>query len=125
MSDIFLFRLASRNVQWLGESQAMVASNIANANTPGYEAKRIAPFSMRDSGASFELAATNAAHISTSSDGAASFRALHTPSPETTLSGNSVNIEQQLVDLGNINRSHTMDVNIQRAFHQMLLASLK
>ncbi len=125
MFDMFIFRLASRNVQWLGESQSLVASNIANANTPGYRARQIAPFSMQDTGARFELAATNPQHISTSSVASAPFRTHETESPETTLSGNSVNLEQQMVELGNINRSHTMDVNIQRAFHQMLLASLK
>jgi flagellar basal body rod protein FlgB len=44
---------------------------------------------------------------------------------EQTLSGNTVNLEQQMINLGDVNRDYTMGSNIQRAFHQLLLSALK
>ena len=44
---------------------------------------------------------------------------------EQTLSGNTVNLEQQMITLGDVNRDYTMSANIRRAFHQLLLSALK
>jgi flagellar basal body rod protein FlgB len=44
---------------------------------------------------------------------------------EQTLSGNTVNLEQQMINLGEVNRDYTMSANIRRAFHQLLLSALK
>ncbi len=44
MEPIYLFDLASSQPRWLAIRQATVAQNIANANTPGYMAKEVAPF---------------------------------------------------------------------------------
>ena len=48
------------------------------------------------------------------------------PGPgEESLSGNTVNLEQQMINLGEVNRDYSMTANIRRAFHQLLLAALK
>ena len=44
MDPIFLQDLAARKTAWLAARQAVVAANVANANTPGFHAKDIAPF---------------------------------------------------------------------------------
>ena len=44
---------------------------------------------------------------------------------EQTLSGNTVNLEQQMINLGDVNRDYSMSANIRRAFHQLILAALK
>jgi flagellar basal body rod protein FlgB len=41
------------------------------------------------------------------------------------LSGNTVNIEQQMINLGDVNRDYTMNSDIRRVFHQLLLSALK
>jgi len=38
---------------------------------------------------------------------------------------NTVNLEQQMINLGDVNRDYTMSANIRRAFHQLLLSALK
>ena len=45
MNPIQLFELASRQAEWLSVRQQVVATNIANANTPKFLAKDITPFS--------------------------------------------------------------------------------
>jgi flagellar basal body rod protein FlgB len=52
-------------------------------------------------------------------------REVETDPAEQTLSGNTVNLEQQMIDLGEVTRDYTMGSNIRRAFHQLLLSALK
>ncbi len=44
MTAIHLFDIVSRSNQWLSVRQATIASNVANANTPGYKALDVEPF---------------------------------------------------------------------------------
>ena len=44
MEPVYLFDLASAQQHWLAVRQATVAENVANANTPGYVGKDVAPF---------------------------------------------------------------------------------
>ncbi|MGO9391343.1 flagellar basal body protein, partial [Rhodoblastus sp.] len=44
MQPLTLFSLASQNANWLATRQVTIASNVANANTPGYRAQDVAPF---------------------------------------------------------------------------------
>src|SRR4051794_27816387 len=39
-----LFDLAEKRLTWAAQRQAVLATNIANANTPGYQAKDVTPF---------------------------------------------------------------------------------
>jgi flagellar basal body rod protein FlgB len=41
------------------------------------------------------------------------------------VSGNTVNLERQISNLGDAHRNVLMSVNIRRAFHQLLLSALK
>jgi flagellar basal-body rod protein FlgB len=126
LSQIYLLQLASQQAKWLTARQALIADNIANANTPGYHAKDIQPFSEILDQAQIAMTATNPAHIVPASEELA---ATTTPSEsdtwETTVSGNSVSLEQEMMKEGDINRSYTLNTNIKRVFHQMLLSALK
>ena len=72
-----------------------------------------------------ELATTNPAHLSLPQSEAGALREVEVDPEEQTLSGNTVNLEQQMINLGDVNRDYTMGSNIQRAFHQLLLSALK
>jgi flagellar basal-body rod protein FlgB len=39
MADMGLFRMARQQMDWLGDRQAVLAQNIANADTPNYRAR--------------------------------------------------------------------------------------
>ena len=45
MQPVYLFDLASRHAEWASVREAVVTGNIANANTAGYQAVDIEPFS--------------------------------------------------------------------------------
>ena len=122
---IYLFQVASRKSEWLSARQTAVASNVANANTPGYRAVDVQPFSALLDSSPIAMAATNAGHMTPGSAALDTLREVETDPAEETLSGNSVNIEQQMINLGDVSRDFSMTANIRRAFHQLILSALK
>jgi flagellar basal-body rod protein FlgB len=125
LSPIYLFEVAAQKAQWLSARQTAIAGNVANANTPGYRAIDIQPFSAVLDTSPIELAATNPAHLSSPQSEAGALREIDVDPTEQTLSGNTVNLEQQMINLGEVNRDYTMSANIRRSFHQLLLSALK
>ena len=125
MSPIYLFEVASQKSQWLSARQTAIAGNIANASTPGYRALDVQPFSAVLDSSPIEMASTNPADLSQPPSQSDALREVEVNPLEQTLSGNTVNLEQQMINLGDVNRDYTMSANIRRAFHQLLLSALK
>jgi flagellar basal-body rod protein FlgB len=125
LSSVYLFEVGSQKAQWLSARQTAIAANVANANTPAYHAVDIQPFSAVLDSSPIELATTNPAHLSLPQSEAGALREVDVDPTEQTLSGNTVNIEQQMINLGEVNRDYTMNSDIRRVFHQLLLSALK
>jgi len=122
---VYLFDLASRQAQWLAVRQATVAGNISNANTPGFKALDVEPFTSVLDKTQLAMAATSSGHIATDGSHIRSTKVKATDSWDTMHSGNSVSIEQEMVKAGTINREHELNTSIVRVFHRMVLASAK
>src|SRR5262249_14141223 len=63
LSPVYLFELGAQKAQWLSARQTAIAANVANANTPGYRAVDIQPFSAVLDSSPIELATTNPADL--------------------------------------------------------------
>jgi flagellar basal-body rod protein FlgB len=125
MVPLSLFALAAQKASWLASRQAVIAGNVANANTPGYKALDLRPFASVLNETDVTMTATHPAHLAPSAPGAGAPRDIETSGSETTLSGNSVNLEREMAKLGEINRDYALSTNIRRAFHHMLSESVK
>jgi flagellar basal-body rod protein FlgB len=125
LSDIYLFQVASQKSQWLTARQVAVAENVANANTPGYRALDVQPFSTFLNASPIALAATDPGHIAPAGTILDQLKEVEAEPGEETLSGNTVGLEQQMIDLGEVGRDFSMTANIRRAFHQLLLMAVK
>jgi flagellar basal-body rod protein FlgB len=123
--SIYLFQVASQKSEWLSARQTAVASNVANANTPGYRALDVQPFSVILDKSPLAMAETNLGHISPAPSPLDSLQETESDPSEQTLSGNTVNLEQQMINLGDVTRDFSMTANIRRAFHQLILSALK
>lgn len=90
-------------MQWHQTRQAVLAENIANSDTPDYQAREVKAFSFEDhmKGQNFGLAAkvTKVGHISTSLSGSSDVKIETQDSFEVTPSGNSVNLEEQMMKI--------------------------
>ncbi len=125
MSDIYLFQVASQKSHWLSARQTAVASNVANASTPGYRALDVKPFASLLDSSPITIALTSASHIAPETSPLDSIKEVETDPTEQSLSGNTVNLEQQMVALGDVGRDFSMTAGIRRAFNQLMLAALK
>ncbi len=123
--SLYLFQVAAQKADWLSLRQTAVASNVANANTPGYRAMDVQPFAAVLDSSPIALASTNPAHLALPKLEDGAWREVEQTPTEETLSGNTVNLEQEMIKLGDTTRDFTMNANIQRAFHQFLLSALK
>jgi flagellar basal-body rod protein FlgB len=125
LSEIYLFQVASQKAQWLSARQTAIADNVANANTPGYHAVDLQPFAAVLQSSPIAMAVTNSAHLTAPQTQDGALREVEVEPTEESLSGNTVNLEQQMIDLGDVKRDYELSANIRRAFHQLILAALK
>lgn len=125
MEPIYLFDLAASQARWLAVRQAAVAENIANANTPGYAAKDVAPFSEVYEQTQLQLVTTNPAHMGSEPLDLSSASDKNEQPWETTPSGNSVSMEREMLKANGVSRTYSMNMAIVKAFHQMMSLGLK
>jgi flagellar basal-body rod protein FlgB len=125
MEPVYLFSLVDQQRSWLSARQAMVAQNIANVNSPGYRAVDVVPFSKVLDHSALQLASTNTMHISTSASDSRVASSKEGEAWETSYSGNSVSLEQEMIKSGEIRGTYSLDTNIMKAFHNMWLATIK
>jgi flagellar basal-body rod protein FlgB len=126
MRSIHLFDLASRHNQWLSMRQSVVAGNIANANTPGYRALELQPFEVVLESASLQMAVTERGHMAPDATAAAPTNEVGgSRTWDVYRSGNNVNLEQEMIKAGDVNRAYSMNAGVMKAFHRMLLSSTR
>jgi flagellar basal-body rod protein FlgB len=125
VQPIYLLDLASQQQRWLTVRQAVVAQNIANANTPGYKAMDVGGFQDLFDGAQFQLASTNPAHLGIDPLDPGSAATKEDQPWEVSHSGNSVSLEQEMLKAGQVNRDYSLNTSVVKTFNQMLAASVK
>lgn len=125
MQDLAIFSIASERNRWLAARGAAVSSNIANADTPGYRAQEVAPFEAALELASVRPAQTHASHLAPDGPGDKRFDLRPREDLAHKHSGNTVNLEAELVQLGEVRSQHSMVTGVVGAFHRMLLQSSK
>ncbi len=125
MEPVYVTRLAGQNSEWLGMRQAVIAENVANANTPGFRSKDVEPFSAIFDQTKLNMASTRPGHMQ-ALDGVSEAREVEREdSWDVTHSGNSVSLEQEMVKAGEVARGHALTSNIVKSLHRMMLMSVK
>jgi flagellar basal-body rod protein FlgB len=118
-----VFRMAQAMARHAGSRQALVASNIANADTPGYRSQDVAAF--RDvyrAGETGVMRQTRDRHIG-GRDGAAAPRAIDTPGPSSP-NGNTVALETEMFRSVDAKRQHDRALAVYRASLDLVRSSL-
>jgi flagellar basal-body rod protein FlgB len=98
ISDIPILAMLRERMEWHQERQRVLAENVANADTPNYQAKDLAPpdFQRELSVASLDLARTEPGHI-TATTGGSAFAADTGGRYEVRPRGNSVTHEDEMM----------------------------
>ncbi len=124
LEQISFFRDASQRIGWLTERQKVLATNVANANTPAYKARDVAPFETlltREPTGTLRL--THERHLAGSQRGLIETR----PDPtawEQSLDGNSVVIEQQTILANETFEQFNMASRAYKKGHELLTLAL-
>lgn len=102
LDAIPLFSMLKGRMGYLAQRQNVVAQNVANASTPGFTPKDLSPFSVQAKAAAGGMTVTNPRHM-TASDTAAGmaghYKPHDAPDSETTLNGNKVVLEEQMMKM--------------------------
>lgn len=116
--NLDLFRVAGQMAAHAGTRQASVAMNVANADTPGYRASHVAPFSESyRADTAGRLKRTRPGHMVT---GSANMRPNEAAlSAEPSPNGNSVSLEQEMLESVDAAREHSRALAIYR--HSMTI----
>jgi flagellar basal-body rod protein FlgB len=108
-TQITVFSLMKARLQMLGDRQKVIAENVANVSTPGFVPRDVDQDSFaaalqrmagRSAGPSRTvMAATQAGHMAPPGGASTSYRMSRAPDSETTLDGNSVVVEEQMMKI--------------------------
>jgi flagellar basal-body rod protein FlgB len=125
MQPIQLFELASRQAEWLQVRQTVVSGNIANANTPTFKAKDVAPFDQVLDNTRLPMAATNPLHFTDAPGDAYVVQSNVDKGAASQLSGNSVDLSDELMKEGMVKRDYDLNTGIVKAFNKMMLLTVR
>ena len=118
-----LFETMRERLSFLTARQTVLAENVANANTPGYAAKDVeAPdFAAIAAGEMTPgLKVTDARHIAMSPSGTGGFRVRSMAGAESTPNGNSVNLEDQMMQVSAVQMDYSTVTQLYRKALNMI-----
>ena len=123
LSKLGIFQIAKSNTQYLSERQKVLATNIANSNTPNYLPQDVERpnFSNELAKVKVNMAVTNDKHIAaTPSQGNGRYN-IYTPKPTTvTMDGNGVVIEDQINEVSKTKGEHDRVLTIYNKYKDLL-----
>jgi flagellar basal-body rod protein FlgB len=136
IGDIPLFSMLRQRLGYLSEREQVIAQNVANADTPGYVGRDLKPFSFQSrlnqqtkaagTLAMVQPSQTQAAHLpgkamKSVAGGLAAAKGAKTTDSETTLDGNSVVLEDQMIKMNETR----MEYEAAIGFYQKSLSMLR
>lgn len=114
-----LLRLASDAAKHAASRQTVIATNVANADTPGYRAREMASFQPASS--EMPLRRSHAGHLAGTPRTARVFEERGTPADPN---GNTVSLQDQVLKGVEAMRAHDRALTVYKSSLDMLRASL-
>ena len=128
IDDIPLFAMLRSRLGYLSERQQLIAQNVANSDTPGYASRDLKPFTFdakmqAQAGVSMQ-SVTQPGHMTPPSarrGSGGAFKSTKADITETTLNGNSVSLEDEMMRMTEARMSYDAAVG----FYQKSLDLLR
>lgn len=123
--DLTTLNLASAMAAHASARQQVIAENVAHADTPGYQARDIAPFAdVLERGPAFSARMTRPGHMPFGA-GPHGFEAREqTAFGAQTPNGNSVSLEDQMMRAAQVRQEHQMALGVYSKSLEILRASV-
>lgn len=123
ISNIPIFSMLRTRMQWHQERQRLLAENVANADTPKFKPRDLAPPKLdpsRSTAGSLQLVRTSPAHLTSSAVGGP-FQLDRKGDFETRPAGNAVSLEDEMMKVA----SNQMDYQAATALYTRGLGLIK
>ncbi len=126
ISDIAALSSLRGKMHWHQERQKLLAENVANADTPRFKPRDLAPLKAPQAGAmaqtaSLAMTRTDAGHINASGGTSSSFPESRRGGYETRPAGNAVNLEDEMQKVA----ANQMDYQAAASLYSRSLSLLK
>ena len=116
LTQINLFKALNARMHWLNQRQQVLAQNVANADTPGYQARDVEPLDFKallDKAAQpLRMKVTDPAHQA----GADRLSAVHISErkqkEESSPTGNSVSLEEEMMKVADTTQTYDLMTNL-------------
>ena len=122
-ADLPLLSQIKGRLSWLDERQRVIAQNVANSDTPGYVSRDLnQPTDFARAlaeGGAVRMVRTSAMHIAPTGQ-VARFESRAAPDSETTLDGNSVVVEEQMLKMAESRMAYDAAIGFYQKSMQML-----
>jgi flagellar basal-body rod protein FlgB len=128
ITDLPILSVLRTRMEWVQARQKVLAENVANADTPGYQPQDLVQPKFKQQGAlqqphvgGVSLERTNPLHLAGFPDNNSSFRSTSGGSFEVTPTGNAVNLENQMMKVA----GNQMDYQVATALYTRSLGLIK
>jgi flagellar basal-body rod protein FlgB len=127
LTKIPLLEAITRRMSWLGERQAVLAQNVANADTPGYTAQDVKQPSFAElvgaAAPRLPMTVTSPGHIVPVHVGGP-FKLQPQKTAERAPNGNSVQLEEQMMKISDTANDYALTTSLYRQQIGLLKAAL-
>lgn len=125
LSRVPLFKAFAQRMDWLSTRQRLLAENVAGATTPGFSPRDLKPMEIgRAPPPQSELRATHGAHFSDRDPGPGGPEVIRQKPMETTLSGNAVQLDEELRKVAETTLDYQLATNLYRKQIAMIRTAL-
>ena len=129
LPEIPLLGMLRERMAWLNARQGVLSQNVANADTPGYNARDIKPIDFSDvlksqTKSSAGLALTDPRHIAASSETASIYENDAAPDTESNPTGNTVSLEQEMIKVADTQGQYAAAANLYSKMTGMMRTAI-
>ena len=127
LDDIPLFATLKSRLGYLGDRQQVIAQNVANTDTPGFTPSDMKPFTLPGAPGTMHTLApiapvmTSPMHMAGTAPTRLKVKPIASPDSETTLDGNSVVLEEEMMRMSQAR----MDYDTAVSFYNQSLAMIQ
>jgi flagellar basal-body rod protein FlgB len=120
-TQIGLFELAERRLSWLDRRSAVLAQNVANADTPSWRVRDLQPFDAALTRVGVLPLRTNSQHLAGTSTTVAGTRTL---TGERSPDGNAVRLDVELTKVADTDTAHMLVSDIWKKYMGLFRTAL-
>ena len=127
LTQIPLFKALHERMSWLSQRQELLAQNVANGNTPGYQPRDLKPLDFKQmlgqSPGQLPLAVTQPGQMTGTLD-AAGFGSVPDKQVTVAQAGNGVSLEDEMFKVSTTASEYQLTTGLYRQHYLMLKAAL-